>query len=106
MPSTAAFSIPALWIYFNDVDQLHFKMRVLYLFCTLKSGYCCSSKQSQVVYLTAQPMAVCLGNSVKSTLVMLLFSSKVPAVANILGLNIFAAVNLKHYQNCLNVVIG
>lgn len=51
-------------------------------------------------------MAVCLGNSLKCTLVMLLFSSKVPAVANILGLNIFAPVNLKHYQNCLDIVVG
>lgn len=81
-------------------------MRVLYLLCTLKSGCCCTSKQSQVVYLTAQPMAVCLGNSLKCTLVMLLFRSKVPAVANILGLNIFAPVNLKHYQNCLDIVVG
>lgn len=79
-------------------------MRVLYLLCTLKSG-CCTSKQSQVVYLTAQPMTVHLGNSLKSTLV-LLFSSKVSAVSNILGLNIFASVNLKHYQNCLDIVVG
>lgn len=80
-------------------------MRVLYLLCTLKSGCCSTSKQSQVVYLTTQPMAVHLGNSLKNTLVMLLFSSKVPAVTIILGLNIFAPVHLKHYQNCLDVVV-
>lgn len=80
-------------------------MRVLCLLCTLKSGCCSTSKQSQVIYLTAQPTAVHLGNSLKSTFVTLFFSSKVPSVANILGLNIFAPVNLKHYQNCLDVFV-
>lgn len=59
----------------------------------------------RVVQLIAQPLAVPLGNTLYNTLGMLFFSCKVPAVPRFLGLNIFAPVNLKHYQNCLGVVV-
>lgn len=104
LPSTAAFSIPALWVYFTDVDQLHYKMRVLYLLCTLKSGCCSASKQSGS--LSDSPAHGCsFGKFTPKYTCDVAFQQQIPAVAIILGLNIFAPVNLKHYQNCLTVVV-
>lgn len=48
LPFKAAFNIPTVWDYFTDVNQLHFKMRVLYLLCIFRSRCCYTCEQSQV----------------------------------------------------------